>query len=51
MTTPRTLIDMVGNPGDRPHLSAMGMSTQLEVDAGGLCTIQVVRLVVEENRE
>ena len=33
MATPRTFIDMIGNPGDGPYLSTMGVATQLEIDA------------------
>ena len=51
VTTPRTFIDMIGNPGNWPHLSSMGMATQLEVDACLLGTIEVIGLVVEDNSE
>ena len=27
MATPRTFIDMIGNPGDGPYLSTMGVAT------------------------
>jgi hypothetical protein len=38
---------MVGNPGDRPYLSTMGVTAELEVNASSLSTVEVIGLVVE----
>ena len=46
---PRAFVDMIGDPGNGPYLSAMGVATELEVDACGLRLIEVVRLVIEYN--
>ena len=40
---------MVCDPRNGPHLSAMGMSAQLEVDAGILSLLQMVGLVVHDD--
>ena len=40
---------MIGNPGDGPELSAMGVSAELEVDASGLGAVEMVGLVVEDD--
>ena len=49
VAAPRTLIDMVGNPGDGPYLSAMGVTAELEVSTSLLGTVEVVGLVVEKD--
>ena len=48
MAAPRTFIDIIGDPGDGPNLSTMGVTTKLEVDASSLSTIEVVGLMVED---
>ena len=40
---------MIGDPGDGPYLSAMGVSAKLEVNAGSLCALQMIGLMVENN--
>ena len=50
VATPRAFVDTVGNPGDGPNLSPMGVPAQLEVDTSLLSILQVVGLVVKDNR-
>lgn len=49
--TKSTLVDGLRDPGDGPHLAVMGMTTKLEIDTGRCCTVQMVGLVVKNNRE
>ena len=48
--SPRTLILIIGDPRDGPYLSTMGVTTELEVDASCLGTLQGIRLMIEDNR-
>ncbi len=49
VAAPRAFIDAVGNPGDRPYLSAVRMSAELEVDASLLSTVEIIGLMVEDD--
>ena len=51
MLTKGTLVYLVLYPRDGPYLAVVGVPAELEVDARLLSLLQVVRLVVEENRE
>ena len=51
VAAPRAFIEPVSDPRDGPYLTAVGVSAQLEVDAGTLCLFQVVWLVVENDGE
>ena len=48
MATPRAFVDAIGDPRDGPYLSTMGVTTELEVNASSLSTIEVVGLMVED---
>ena len=50
MATPRAFVDAIGDPRDGPYLSTMGVTTELEVDASCLGTLQGIRLMIEDNR-
>ena len=49
MTTPRTLVESIGNPADWPHLATVCMAAELEVNACLLSKLKVVGLMVEED--
>ena len=51
VTAPRALVDGIGNPGDGPNLSTMGVATELEVNTCFLRFLQVMRLMVQHNGE
>ena len=51
MMPPRLLVESICDPRDRPNLTTMGVTAELEVDGGLLGFLQLIGLVVEEQAE
>ena len=51
MMPPRLLVESICDPRDRPNLTTMGVTAELEVDGGLLGFLQLIGLVVEKQAE